>query len=283
MIYNLGTTVPLQWVNGVDLGPATLAVTDPNGVTTSTPNITSSAGTYSGSFLPAAAGLHTVLWTAATGATKGAFEDVFEVRPNTLLALISVADAREHLRLRSSDTSDNPKIQSIIEASSRLIVDITGPMTYQNFSEWYDGGLSNIVPEHLPLVQVTAAAEYYGLSKFILTEQPLGLQTNAFAFTVDYVTGQITRRTYGGAPAMFAIGAKNVNIQYKAGRALVPENVQLATKELVRHLYQETQVQGRPKHGSAGEDPMDNRLIGYAVPNFVAELLQPDRRAPGIA
>jgi hypothetical protein len=284
VIYNLGDTVPLSWVNGTDLGPATLAVTDPSGSVTTTSNVTASGGTYYGSYTPTAAGLFTVLWTASTTATHGAYEDVFEVRPNAPQALISIADARESLRLRTADVADNAKIQTIIEAASRLIVDITGPMSYQTYTEWYDGGVSTIVPEHLPLVQVTAAAEYYGLSKFVLTEQPLGAQTDAFAFTVDYSTGQITRRTYGGAPAMFAIGSKNVNIQYQAGRLLVPENVQLACRELVRHFYTQTQVPGRPKfNGAPGEDEFDNRLIGYALPHFVVEMLQPDRRAPGIA
>lgn len=283
MIFNLGTTVPLNWVNGSDLGPATLQITGPTGTITTTPNITATAGTYTGTFLPTVAGLHTVLWTATTQATHGSYEDVFEVRQNTPLALISLDDAREFLRLRSNDTADNAKIQAIIESASRLILDITGPMTIQSYNEWWDGGLSTIVPEHLPLVQVTAAAEFYGLSKFVLTEQPLGAQTNAFAFTVDYVTGQITRRTYGGAPAMFAIGSKNVNIQYTAGRTQVPENVQVATRELVRHLYTNTQIPGRPKFGGQGEDLIDEKLIGYAVPNFVVEMIQPDRRAPGIA
>lgn len=284
MIYNLGTTVPLSWSNGTDLGPATLTVTGPDGTVTSTPNITTTGGVYTGTFTPPAFGLFTVLWQAGSGAAEGSYQDVFEVRPDAPVALISLDDAREALRLRSTDTADNAKIQRLIEGASILILDITGPMTSQEYTEWFDGGVETVSPSYQPLTRVVAAAEYYGLSKFVLTEQPLGSQTDAFAFTVDYFTGQIMRRTYGGAPAMFAIGGKNVEITYQAGRPYVPENVQIACGELVRHFYTHTQPPGRTKYGTAsGDDGPDQVSIGYAIPNFVLEMIQPTRRAPGIA
>lgn len=284
MVYNLGTTVPLSWVNGTDIGPATLQITAPDGTLTTVSNITSTAGTYSATFTPTLAGLFTVLWTATTTATHGSYEDAFNVRANAPTALISLDDARATLRLRSGDTADNAKLQTIIEAASRLILNITGPMNDETHDEWFDGGVSTVTPSQGPLVSVLQAAEYYGLSKFTLTEQPLGQQTSSFAYTVDYLTGQITRRTYGGAAALFAPGNKNVYIQYRAGRLVVPENVQLATRELVRHFYTHTQVPGRPKFGNtAGEDGFPELPIGFAIPNFVVQMLQPDRRAPGIA
>jgi hypothetical protein len=282
LITNLGATVSLQWTTS-DLGVATLAVTDPNGVVTTTSSIANASGAYTAPFTPTVAGLHTVSWKATTGATRGASQDVFEVRQTGPIGLISLDDARSVLRLRAGNTSDDAMLQTIIESASKVVVDITGPMTVSQYTETFDGGVTTIVPSRAPIVRVVSANEYYGTSVFALTEQPLGAQTSAFGYTVDYLTGEITRRTFGGGTALFAFGSKNISITYTAGRTQVPENVQLATKELVRHFYQATQVPGRPKMGAVADDGFGEVAIGFAVPNFVVEMLQPDRRAPGIA
>jgi hypothetical protein len=282
MIYNLGATVTLQWVNGVDLGAATLTVTGPTGVVTTTAGVVAASGTYTAPFTPSAPGLHLVGWTAGS-VTKGAYQDVFEVRATGPAALISLDDARSVVRLRSTNTADNAMLQTIIEAASKVVTDITGPMTIAQYVEWFDGGTETVVPSQAPIVRIVSAFEYYRTSSFALTEQPLGAQTTAFGFTVDYLTGAITRRTFGGGSGLFAVGSKNIVFTYTAGRATVPENVQLATKELVRHFYQATQIPGRPKMGAVADDGFGEVSIGFAVPNFVVEMLQPDRRAPGIA
>jgi hypothetical protein len=282
MIYNLGTTVPLAWNNTVDLGLATLTVTSPDGVAHVTSSISSSAGMYTSTYLPTAAGRHSVVWTAGT-TTKGSWQDVFEVRPNTPAAFISLDDARKHLRLRDADRVDDVMLLSIIESASRIVVDITGPMMPTQYTEFFNGGVATLMPTQFPLISVVSLIEYYGTSAFTLTEQPLGAQSTAYGYTVDYVTGQISRRAFGGSAAMFAAGAKNIVLVYTAGRALIPENVLTATKELVRHFYQHTQVPGRPKMSAAGDDGYSELMIGFAVPNFVVEMLQPDRRAPGFA
>lgn len=282
MVFNVGADVPLSWVNGSDAGPAQLVVTDPTGTATMPPPVTAVAGTYSATFRTSLPGLHQVRWSTQ-GAVGAVFEDVFEVRPAVPTALVSIKDAREWLRLRSTDTSDDLKIQSIIEAASRLVVNITGPIQSTSFTEWFDGGVPTIVLAHPPIISIVRVVEYYGQSTFVLSEQPLGSQTSAFAFTVDYTTGQLTRRTIGGDAALFVQGDKNIAVTYTAGRMIVPENVQLATKELVRHLYQNTQVQGRSKLASTGDDGYGEVPIGFAVPNFVVQMLHPDRRAPGIA
>lgn len=285
MIYNLGTTVPLSWNNGTTLGQATLTVTDSVGVTHTQTVSDGGTGTYNANFTPDRYGLFSVLWTASQNGIEGSSQDVFEVRPDAPLALVSMADVIDTLNLpANAATTDANKIQRLIEAASSLVLDITGPMKPKQYTEWFDGGTETVSPAHKPLIQVLSASEYYGISEFILTEQPLGFQTNAFAFTVDYITGQIMRRTYGGAPAQYVIGSKNVRIIYTAGRPYVPDGVQLATLELIRFFYTQTQVpSGRANRGSFGGEEITSVNIGYAVPNFVVEMLQPHRRAPGIA
>jgi hypothetical protein len=149
----------------------------------------------------------------------------------------------------------------------------------------FDGGVPTLSPDWLPLVSVQSCTEYYGLSGFALTEQPLGTQMNAFAFTVDYQSGQIQRRTFGGAPAQFAVGSKNVKLVYTAGRlGSIPYTIRLGALELIRHLFQQTQQGGRPKFGNAAMDgDAFSTPMGFALPDRVIELWAPFRRAPGIA
>lgn len=284
MIYNLGTTVPLTWVNGVTLGNATMAATAPSGAITTVTGISDSGtGTYTLNFNPAEAGLYDILWTASLSGVFGSYQDSLEVRQQGLNALISLQDARDHLRWRTTDTADNAKLQNMIEAASILIVDLVGPMSPQTFVEWFDGGVPQIKPANVPLVSITQVVEYYGLSAFTLTNQPLGSQTNAFAYTLDPVTYQLTRRTYGGAQANFATGTKNVMVSYIGGRPMIPENVQVATRELVRHLYTTSQVPNRSGVSRTSDTEAQLDYLGFAIPTFVIEMLQPHRRSPGIA
>lgn len=284
MIFNLGTTVPLTWNNGVTLGTATLTVTDPSGNVFTQSVADSGGGVYNAKYTPGVYGRFGVQWAATLAGVQGSSQDVFDVRPSGVVALVSVADVIEYQNLPAQSPVELNKIQRIINASSILIQDITGPMSPQVFTEWFDGGLATVYPSEKPLTKVLSASEYYGISEFVLTEQPLGFQTDAFAFTVDYLTGQIMRRTYGGAKAWFAIGDKNVRITYQAGRKYVPENVQIGTLELIRFFYNHTQVpSGRGRGGGVSPEAMENVMIGFAVPNFVIEMVQTHRRGPGIA
>lgn len=283
MIADIGTAVPLHWYAGSDVGPVAVVVTDPLGgvhAIGGTVSSTSPIGTYAITYVPTMAGRYSVSWTSATIL----FNDVFLVRPPTVNALISVDDAKQHLRIKGNVQVSDDTMQGFIEAASIAIQNITGPIMPTAFAEFYDGGLEAISVDNKPIMQGTVTiVEYYGTTAFTLTEQPLGGTQSAYGFTVDYVTGQIRRRTFGGGSALFAIGAKNISVTYKAGRTTVPLNVQTATKELVRHLWNTTQVPGRPKSAATGEDGFGWIPTGFAVPNFVVQLLQNDARPPGVA
>lgn len=283
MIVDINSAVSLRWNAGTDLGTVAVVVTDPLGA----PHTISGGavsgpplGVYTASHTPTVGGRHTVTWTSATRV----FNDVFEVRPAAFNALISVQDAKDHLRLTANNRISDDTIQGFIEAASIAIQNITGPIVPQSFNEYYDGGVEAISVDYKPIIKGSVQMiEYYGTTAWNLTEQPLGGQQSAYGFTVDYVTGQIRRRTFGGGSALFAVGSKNVNITYRAGRDYVGQNIQTATKELVRHLWSSTQVPGRPKSSSLGDDGFGWVPIGFAVPNFVVQLLQNDARPPGVA
>ncbi|WBP87043.1 hypothetical protein [Kitasatospora cathayae] len=265
---------------------AVLTVTDPNGVVTTPTASTGPSGALS-AVVPSVSvtGNWTYRWLATGTNTRWAYEDQFTVRPTGVEQLVDLISVKKHLNIRPNDTSQDDELQTFILAAADQARDVCGPYLPEQHTQWFDGGVPTLSPDWLPLASVQSITEYYGLSGFTLTEQPLGGQMNAFAFTVDYPSGQIQRRTYGGAPAKFAEGARNVKVVYTAGRAgVIPLTVRLGALELIRHLWQQTQQGGRPKFGNASMDGDSMGVpMGFALPDRVVELWSPFRRPPGIA
>jgi hypothetical protein len=219
-------------------------------------------------------------------AVQWVYESQFQVRPPGLEQLIDLPSVKSYLRIPVADTSNDDALQGFILASAELARDHCGPFAPEMHTQFFDGGRSVIIPDWLPLLSIQSCTEYYGLSSFSITEQPLGTQTNAFNFTADYSTGELTRRTFGGEAAYWARGAKNVKLVYSAGRSGdVPFSVRLGTLEIVRHLFQLTQLSGRSRFGGSALDGMDSPAVptGFAIPQRVIELWSPHRRAPGFA
>lgn len=288
LIYLLGQDVGLSVLVTDDagapvLGSTSVAVTltDPSGTVTTPAVSEAGSGTYT-AVAPsvATAGVWLYRWTAP----DFAFEGQFTVRAVGLEQIVDLPSVKAHLNIPANDDRADPELMGFIYAASELARDVCGPFLPETHTEYFSGGTPTYVPLWLPLISVLSVTEYYGLSAFPLTEQDLGSQMNAFAFTVDPNTGQITRRTFGGEAARFAAGSKNVKIVYTAGRASVPWTVRLGALELIRHLWQLTQQGGRPKFGGAGYDEGSQMVLtGFALPNRVVELWAPFRRPPGIA
>jgi hypothetical protein len=263
-----------------------VAVTDPSGAITS-PVV---GGPLSGAYtavVPSVAvpGVWLYRWTATGEGVSWASEGQFTVREVGAEQLVDLASVKAHLNIPPNDTRQDDELQGFILAAADLARYHCGPFLPETHTQYFDGYVSTVVPDWLPLTSVLSATEFYGLSEFTLTEQALGAQMDAFAFTVDYSTGQITRRTFGGEAALFAAGAKNIKIVYTAGRGgKIPWSVRLGMLELIRHLWQLTQQGGRPKFGSA-YDGSDGPTFptGFALPTRVLELWSPFRRPPGIA
>jgi hypothetical protein len=265
---------------------ASLAVTDPTGAVTHPTVATGPLGALS-AVVPsvAAAGNWLVRWTATGTGVGWASEDQFTVRPQGVEQLVDLLSVKKHLNLNPADTRQDDELQNFILAAADQARDVCGPFLPETHTQYFDGGVSTLSPDWLPLASVLSCTEYYGLGAFVLNEQPLGTQMNAFAFTADYTTGTLTRRTFGGDAALFAAGSKNIKLVYTAGRSgQVPFTVRLGALELIRHLWQQTQQSGRPKFGGAAMDgDSAGTPMGFALPDRVIELWSPVRRPPGIA
>jgi hypothetical protein len=264
-----------------------LAITDPSGGITHPVPSGPVSGTYT-AVVPSVStpGVWLARWTATGTGVAWSSETQFQVRPTGAEQLVDLASVKAHLNINPADTRQDDELQGFILAAGDIARNHCGPFIPETHTQFFDGGRETIVPDFTPIASVLSATEYYGLSAFPLTEQPLSGQVSAFGFTVDYATGQITRRTFGGESATFAYGAKNIKLVYTAGRSgAVPWSVRLGTLELIRHLWQMTQQGGgRPKFGGSaydGGEPMVS--TGFAIPTRVLELWQTHYRGPGIA
>jgi hypothetical protein len=293
LLYFTGQDVALTAAPLDDTGaPATgtlvvvLTVTDPAGAVT-TPAVTGSAGAYA-AVVPAVAVAGTWLarWTATGTGVRWASEDQFTVRPAGVELIVDLASVKAHLNIPGAATAQDGELQGFILAAGDLARDVVGPVLPETHTEWHDGGQATITLDHQPVASITSVTEYVSASTWNLTYQPLGTSTDAYGYTYDLDTGQITRRATGAA-VRFPWGTKNVRVVYTAGRSgQVSWNIRLGALELIRHLWQLTQQGGgRPRIGGGmldadGGTPV---LTGFALPSRVLELWKPDSRPPGIA
>ncbi|MFC1410507.1 hypothetical protein ACEZCY_14710 [Streptacidiphilus sp. N1-12] len=263
-----------------------LTVTDPTGTVTTLATLQVGQGAYA-AVVPAVAtpGVWQYRWTATGTGVGFADEGQFQVRPLGTQQIVDLASVKAHLNMPPGDSSQDAELQGFILAAGDVARNIVGPVVAESHTQYFSGGTPTVVVDWTPLASVQSVTEYYGQSGYVLTEQPLGAQTTAFAFTVDYDTGQISRRTFGGEAARFAIGDKNIKVMYTAGRGgAVGWAVRLGTLELIRHLWQLTQQGGRPRLTRGGLDSDSPGIpTGFAIPTRVLELWQGDKRPPGIA
>jgi hypothetical protein len=291
LIYYLGQDVALAVTVLDDNGnpaygsPTVLTVTAPDGTVTTPATVSTGVGTYT-AIVPsvALAGVYVYRWTATNTGLNFASEGQFQVRPSGAEQIVDLASVKAHLNMPANSTANDYELQGFILAATEQARDHCGPVIPEQHTQWFDGGRQTLSLDWLPLASVQSVTEYYGLAAFPITEQPLGSQTNAFAFTADYSTGQLTRRTFGGQAALWAIGQKNIRVVYTAGLAgQISYTVRLGALELIRHLWQLTQQGGRPRIGGSALDGDVHVPTGFALPDRVIELWAPKRRPPGIA
>lgn len=290
-VYSNGQDVALNYTAYNDAQqPANAAtvvvtVTQPDGSTLTPTPANAGVGVYQAVVAaPTQTGTYLVHWSASGSGFAHSYDDQFQVRPSSAEQIVDLASVKAHLNMNPNDISQDAELTTFILAATPVIRDMIGPIVPEQHTEFFDGAVMTISVAWQPLLSIQSIYEYYGLSKFLLTEQPLGSQNNAFGFTVDYITGQITRRTFGGQAALFAVGDKNVKVSYTAGRGDIPYNVRLGALEFIRHNWSMTQQAGRPRMRSGMDGGGEMAVpIGFAVPDRVVELLAPHRRPPGIA
>jgi uncharacterized repeat protein (TIGR01451 family) len=282
MSLDLGDPVPLSITvrNAANVpenaGAVVLTITLPDG-TTATPAVTGASGVYTlnAPYIAVQSGRHTVRWVA-TGANSTTLSDVFNVTGSDPGFIISLAEARAGLGLVNADTVRNEDLRSYIAAATPIMEDIVGPILRTTRTETYDGGGTAISLLWSPIISVSSVTESYGTFARALTVQDVfaGSGLDSYGYTVDLVTGVVTRRAAGVAMS-FPAGRRNIQVTYVSGRATLGANLLLATQRLVRHLWQQAQQGFRPTMGTPNE-AMGSTPSGFAVPKAVLEICAGD-------
>lgn len=278
MPFDLGDTVRLEAVcqdpggTLATASTATLTVTLPDG-TTVTPAVgaPASAGEYSVDYVTTQPGRHGVRWVF-TG-PGCAYTDVFDVREAAPSLILSLADARRHLRYAPGDTSDDEQIREWLETITIGVEHFAGACCRRTVIEQHDIpgiGSGVLALRRTPVLSLTSLSA-------VLTG---GTSYLAADFAVDRATGVISRldgaRIYG--PLL---------VTYVAGRTVIPANLSSAARIILQHLWRTQYGASRGLSSIGGGDdysvtePMPG--FGYAIPNRAMQLLEPDRLPPGVA
>ncbi|MGW4757756.1 hypothetical protein [Streptomyces chartreusis] len=272
MSYDLGDVVPLgttvRDANGnlANAGSMALTITQPDGTTVSvSPVVPVSTGTYAYDFPTIQPGRHVVRWVA-TGVNAGAYVDVLDVRDAVPTWIISLADAKNHLKLTT--TSQDEEVRRWIGATTRCVEWFVGPVAVRTVTETHNVGcVGALALRKTPALElVTVAAVLDG-----------GTSYDAAALDLDTDTGVVRRKSGGQLYGP-------LRVTYTAGRRIVPENIAGATELILQHLWRTRTGPGRPQLGTGDFDvtePIPG--LGYAIPNRALQLLDPDNVGPGMA
>ena len=266
MAFDLGDVVPLSVTvsnaagQPEDATAVHLTITLPDGSTvTQGPIASTSPGVYDYDYVTEQAGRHLVRWVA-TGVNASAFTDAFEVAPIDGGDFISLAEAKNHLKL--SSTGDDEKLRSFVSAACQMITDRRGqvsPLTVVHEA----AGRTVVLPKR-PVIAVTSVEELPGLAAVPAADS----------------AAQVDGWVLSSAEGVLTLSGsyRAVRVTYRAGRNPVPANFRLAALELTAHLWRTSQLNtggGRPP---VGVDEMVVPGVTYALPYNVRQLLGLDKR-----
>lgn len=259
MPVDVGTAYTATWKRPV-AAAVTLTVTAPDGQT-STPAVTLESGVCTATVPTPHPGRYLLHWADTTGPVTHA--DVVDVWPADPRFLISLADARAALRFRDKDAAaSEDDLRLYIAAATEVLEDITGAILIRTIVQPSDGGRSGVALWERPhrIISVTVNGED----------------------TTAYVPNLNAGIVYAGAKGdgRFPAGRQNIVVTYETGGAEVSMSIQLAARELVRHLWSVGRPSGQQTQAATASEQAFTPS-GFAVPKRVIELCHNTYRLPG--
>lgn len=179
------------------------------------------------------------------------------------MPVLDLAAARAHLSI--TGTTHDVELLSMVAAAEAVIGERCGPLSSTATTARVEGGRYALMLPKTPAVSLTSVTPVDGAA---LTLGDLYLDAQAGLVTYD-----------SGAP----FSARYYDVAYTAGRADCPDDLLLAVKELVRHMWQTRRGPTR-RPGSEPSEGTANTVPGaaYLLPFRVSELIAPHIQ-PGIA
>lgn len=254
---DLGDSVTVTWP-GSPAGTIAATVTQADGTTFGGVVTVTQSSPATVTFTPTMAGRHVVKFTSTgAGSLTQAFTDLLDVWPADPRFIISLQDAQDALSWPNSgfNPSNQNDLRLYVAAATPVIEDIVGPVLYGQYTLKADGGKPSVV---LP-----------GTVQSILSVTENGYPVTAYVY--DETSNTLTAGTMW-APRRFMPTVRGIVVTYMGGFQVIPPNVILGTRELVRHWYQIGHQGTRPNNGNL---PVSGDVFtpsGFAVPRRVMEL-----------
>lgn len=206
--------------------------------------------------------------------------------------VVTLDQVRAHLRMPPTFTQDDDMLSEIfIPAATAVVRRECGDIVPRQYDEFYDGGDLSIWLRHKPILSIQLVEEGWGFTNFVLSLIQVNAATtaNMFAYSVDMAEeGLISRRSGGNVNIPFIRGAGNIHVIYTCGKDVLPGNIVLAALQIIAFWYRGfEQRQTGPASGYStlnADFPHSGNDIytpqNQGVPEWLLELLKPDRRGP---
>lgn len=209
---------------------------------------------------------------------------------SSLLDVISLSEAKRVLNIQSSDSTQDTELASYISAVSQALDDRCGAIVKRTITATYfpeEYGNGSLILDKAPASStadnsITTVTEYSGGTAQVLTAESL-TTAGTYNYSFNPRTGVVSRRASWSATSF---GSQNVVVVYVAGRydstAAVSQKFKIAAARFLQHIWTASQGVG----GSATFGPSEDVagiVPGFAVPNFVLELLADELRPPAVA
>lgn len=262
---DLGDLVPLTVTVRDAAGAATnastvtLTIELPDGTTVS-PTVTNPpvvTGVYAYDYLPVQVGRH-VYRFVSTG-PQSAYSDVFDVRAAFPAYIISLADARQILKLQGS--ADDEDLRGVIEATTRVIERHTGrAMARRVVTEYHRAdsyGCSDVWLNKKPVLSLTS-----------ITTRDLVTSWDVLGVDSDLDMGRLTLRS--------GYFRGDLAVTYVAGYTEIPAEYTHAAEVIVQHLWKSRRAdRGAPRMAGLDTPGEGFTTYGSDLPVLVRTLLGP--------
>ena len=221
-----------------------------------------STGLYAATLPVTLAGAHVLRWTV-TGANAGAAVDMFATSA-AAPPILSLAEAKRHLRLAATDISRDDDLRDVIETATVLCEDHTG-RRYRPIvvTETYDGGREAIALRCSPVQSVTSVTvDGEAVTEYVLSAPGL------------LYLGTPT------APRCWPAGIATVAVTYVAGSPSPSPRVVEAVRVATAHLWAARRGGSNLPRQSGGDVDYASGAEPWALPRRAEQLLVHDM-APG--
>lgn len=243
-------------------GP-TCTMTLPSGSTAAATVTKTATGKYTATYASSTAGRHVFTW-AASGANSSDFphQAVRDVADVDARLVIDIDDARDALNIPTGTRVADDELRLYVAAATVVCESLYGPILVDSKTATVSGSYEQCIDLWQQPTAITS-----------VTEDGVTLDASGYCFDEH---ARLWRGSAPGAAIWSGAAPRNVAVVYTVGDPVVPPQVRLAARELVRFWWQSGQIAGRPSFNTDTPGGPYYMTAGYAVPNAVADKLMAD-------